>query len=88
MLLIIFGLRGFKHELESQIALKCAAECFEKIKSIEQIDDVAVAVTTGKHLIIWNMMCLSIFQNWMINKANFKMRELKFTQSSTVTVFF
>ncbi|XP_018579406.1 adenylate cyclase type 10-like [Anoplophora glabripennis] len=48
MLLIIFGLRGFKHELESQIALRCASECFEKIKNIREINEVAVAVTTGR----------------------------------------
>ncbi|KAJ8924439.1 hypothetical protein NQ315_007236 [Exocentrus adspersus] len=48
MLLIIFGLRGFKHELESQIALKCATECFEKIKSLKEIDEVAAAVTSGR----------------------------------------
>lgn len=49
MLLIIFGLRGFKHELECQKALKCATECYEKIRSIDGITDVAVAVTTGKY---------------------------------------
>ncbi|XP_023310586.1 adenylate cyclase type 10-like [Anoplophora glabripennis] len=47
MLLIVFGLRGFKHELESQIALKCATECYEKIKAIKEIDEVAAGVTTG-----------------------------------------
>nr|CAH7718092.1 unnamed protein product [Callosobruchus chinensis] len=48
MLLVIFGLRGFKHELESQIALKCATEATAKIRAIEHIQEVAAGVTTGK----------------------------------------
>ncbi|CAH1970769.1 unnamed protein product [Acanthoscelides obtectus] len=48
MLLVIFGLRGFKHELESQIALKCAIEATSKIRAIEHIQEVAAGVTTGK----------------------------------------
>lgn len=53
MLLVIFGLRGFKHELESQIALKCAAECVTKIMKIDHIMEIAAGVTTGKNLLIY-----------------------------------
>ncbi|KAG5893841.1 hypothetical protein JTB14_002567 [Gonioctena quinquepunctata] len=48
MLLVIFGLRGFKHELESQIALKCAIECREKILAMEHMQEIAAGVTTGQ----------------------------------------
>ncbi|CAG9821448.1 unnamed protein product, partial [Phaedon cochleariae] len=48
MLLVIFGLRGYKHELESQIALKCAIECTEKIKAMQYVLGIATGVTTGK----------------------------------------
>nr|XP_023016522.1 adenylate cyclase type 10-like [Leptinotarsa decemlineata] len=48
MLLVIFGLRGFKHELESQIALKCATECREKIAAMDHVHGIAAGVTTGK----------------------------------------
>ncbi|CAH1106140.1 unnamed protein product [Psylliodes chrysocephalus] len=48
MLLVIFGLRGFKHELESQIALKCAIKCYQKLTNMEHILGVAAAITTGK----------------------------------------
>ncbi|CAG9856250.1 unnamed protein product [Phyllotreta striolata] len=48
MLLVIFGLRGFKHELESQMALTCAMSCYEKVARMSNISGVATAVTTGK----------------------------------------
>ncbi|XP_072394694.1 adenylate cyclase type 10-like isoform X4 [Diabrotica undecimpunctata] len=48
MLLVIFGLRGFKHELESQLALKCAIECHNKLIVLNDIMGVAAGVTTGK----------------------------------------
>ncbi|CAG9762742.1 unnamed protein product [Ceutorhynchus assimilis] len=48
LMLIIFGLRGLKHEMESQTALKCATECFESLTGIKNIDGVGAAVTTGK----------------------------------------
>uniref|UniRef100_A0A6P7FT00 Adenylate cyclase type 10-like n=1 Tax=Diabrotica virgifera virgifera TaxID=50390 RepID=A0A6P7FT00_DIAVI len=48
MLLVIFGLRGFKHELESQLALKCAIECHNKLTALDDIMGVAAGVTTGK----------------------------------------
>ncbi|CAG9833176.1 unnamed protein product [Diabrotica balteata] len=48
MLLVIFGLRGFKHELESQLALKCAIECHNKLITLDDIMGVAAGVTTGK----------------------------------------
>lgn len=45
-ILIVFGLRGFKHELASKVALKCAANCIERLKSVTQAK-VSVGVTTG-----------------------------------------
>ncbi|XP_057665067.1 uncharacterized protein LOC130899276 [Diorhabda carinulata] len=48
MLLAIFGLRGFKHELESQLALKCAIECYNSLTSLPNVRGVAAGVTTGK----------------------------------------
>lgn len=47
MLLVIFGLRGFKSELESRVALRCAKKCFETLRKIEQIKSVSIGVTTG-----------------------------------------
>lgn len=48
MLLVIFGLRGYKHELESQIALRCAKECQDKLLNMEYISEVSSGVTCGK----------------------------------------
>lgn len=47
MFLVIFGLRGFKHELESQIGLRCAVECRQLISAIENVKTTSIAVTTG-----------------------------------------
>ncbi|XP_076268027.1 adenylate cyclase type 10-like [Rhynchophorus ferrugineus] len=48
LVLVIFGLRGLKHEMECQIALKCAKECYDNLTSTENIKSVGAAVTTGK----------------------------------------
>ncbi|XP_030764009.1 adenylate cyclase type 10-like isoform X2 [Sitophilus oryzae] len=48
LVLVIFGLRGLKHEMECQIALKCAKECYDSLIKIENIMGVGAAVTTGK----------------------------------------
>lgn len=45
--LCVFGLRGDKHELESQIGLRCASKIQEGFSAIEHIESVTVAVTTG-----------------------------------------
>ncbi|KAK2576827.1 hypothetical protein KPH14_005461 [Odynerus spinipes] len=45
--LCIFGLRGDKHELESQIGLKCAFRVRESVKELKDIANVTVGVTTG-----------------------------------------
>ncbi|KAL0101169.1 hypothetical protein PUN28_018787 [Cardiocondyla obscurior] len=45
--LCIFGLRGDKHELESQIGLKCASKLRQKLSAIKNIESVTIAVTTG-----------------------------------------
>ncbi|KAL2712439.1 adenylate cyclase type 10-like, partial [Vespula squamosa] len=47
MFLCIFGLRGDKHELESQIGLKCAFRLRIALKKLANITDVSVGVTTG-----------------------------------------
>lgn len=54
MFLVIFGLRGFKHELESQIGLRCAVECRQSISSIQHVKTTSIAVTTGALLIAVN----------------------------------
>ncbi|KAL3270905.1 hypothetical protein HHI36_021414 [Cryptolaemus montrouzieri] len=48
MFVVIFGLRGFKHDLECQYALKCASTTFEFLNSQKGIKTVSIAVTTGK----------------------------------------
>lgn len=47
MLLVIFGLRGFKSELESRVALRCAKRCYETLTKIKHIKSVSIGVTTG-----------------------------------------
>ncbi|XP_058447696.1 adenylate cyclase type 10-like [Malaya genurostris] len=47
MFLIIFGLRGFKHDLDSQLALRCAAEIRELYKSNPKVLSASIGVTTG-----------------------------------------
>lgn len=43
----MFGLRGDKHELESQIGLRCASELRSNLIAIENVKSVTVGVTTG-----------------------------------------
>lgn len=47
MFLIIFGLRGFKHNMESQIALRCADEIHETFKLWPEVITVSIAVTSS-----------------------------------------
>lgn len=47
MFLCIFGLRGDKHELESQIGLRCATKIRESLSSMRNVVSVTVGVTTG-----------------------------------------
>lgn len=47
MFLIIFGLRGFKHELESRIGLRCASELVETFETWPEIVSVSCGVTSG-----------------------------------------
>lgn len=47
MFLIIFGLRGYKHEIESQIALRCAAEIHDTFMVKKGILQISIGVTTG-----------------------------------------
>ncbi|XP_055594686.1 adenylate cyclase type 10-like [Uranotaenia lowii] len=47
MVLIIFGLRGYKHELDSQIALRCAAEIRDVYRSNPKVLSASIGVTTG-----------------------------------------
>lgn len=48
MFLIVFGLRGYKHELESQSGLRCAAEVHSALLAIDDIKVVSVGVTSGE----------------------------------------
>lgn len=43
----MFGLRGDKHELESQIGLRCASKLRSNLIAIENVKSVTVGVTTG-----------------------------------------
>ncbi|XP_011066002.1 PREDICTED: adenylate cyclase type 10-like, partial [Acromyrmex echinatior] len=45
--LCIFGLRGEKHVLESQIGLRCASTVRQKLLAIKNVESVTIAVTTG-----------------------------------------
>ncbi|KAK6624592.1 hypothetical protein RUM44_011451 [Polyplax serrata] len=45
-ILVVFGLKGFKHELASQVALKCAYNCVEQLKKLPIIS-ASAGVTTG-----------------------------------------
>ncbi|XP_053973137.1 adenylate cyclase type 10-like [Hylaeus volcanicus] len=47
MFLCVFGLRGDKHELESQIGLRCAAKLRMGLLKLENVKSVTVGVTTG-----------------------------------------
>lgn len=57
MLLVIFGLRGFKHELESQIALRCAKECYGKLLALDNVNEVSAGVTTGEYKTFLYSVC-------------------------------
>lgn len=48
MILVIFGLRGFKHESEAQAALKCAYTIRKSISALDGVLDVSIGVTTGQ----------------------------------------
>uniref|UniRef100_A0A336MUG3 CSON004959 protein n=1 Tax=Culicoides sonorensis TaxID=179676 RepID=A0A336MUG3_CULSO len=48
MFLIIFGLRGFKHHIQSQIALRCAWEIKNTLTKFDHVISASVGVTTGK----------------------------------------
>ncbi|KFB35731.1 hypothetical protein ZHAS_00002631 [Anopheles sinensis] len=47
MFLIIFGLRGMKHEMDSQIALHCASEIQETYARHPSILSASIGITTG-----------------------------------------
>lgn len=47
MFLIIFGLPGLKHDLESQIALRCAADIHKTLKNLSEVRSASIGVTTG-----------------------------------------
>ncbi|KAJ9600062.1 hypothetical protein L9F63_009643, partial [Diploptera punctata] len=47
MMLIIFGLRGYKHELESQITLMCALEVRLACQALDLVKTASIGVTTG-----------------------------------------
>ncbi|KAK4883887.1 hypothetical protein RN001_000158 [Aquatica leii] len=46
MFVLLFGLRGYKSELESQMGLRCASECFQALSKLNVLSTSA-AVTTG-----------------------------------------
>ncbi|EFN85820.1 Adenylate cyclase type 10 [Harpegnathos saltator] len=45
--LCVFGLRGDKQELESQIGLRCASRVRQDLLAMEYVKSVTIAVTTG-----------------------------------------
>ncbi|CAH2095404.1 unnamed protein product [Euphydryas editha] len=48
MILVIFGLRGFKHECEAQAALKCAYSVKKSVSALDGVIEVSIGVTTGQ----------------------------------------
>ncbi|XP_045778992.1 adenylate cyclase type 10-like isoform X2 [Maniola jurtina] len=48
MILVIFGLRGFKHESEAQAALKCAYGIKKSVSALDGVLEVSIGVTTGQ----------------------------------------
>ncbi|XP_059051739.1 adenylate cyclase type 10-like [Achroia grisella] len=48
MILVIFGLRGFKHESEPQAALKCAYSIQKSVSALDGVLEVSIGVTTGQ----------------------------------------
>lgn len=48
MILVIFGLRGFKHESEAQAALKCAYNIKKSVSALDGVTEVSIGVTTGQ----------------------------------------
>ena len=47
MFLVIFGLRGMKHDLESRIGLRCASEVVETFEAWPNVTTVSAGVTSG-----------------------------------------
>lgn len=48
MILVIFGLRGFKHESEAQAALKCGYSIKKSVSALDGVMEASVGVTTGQ----------------------------------------
>lgn len=48
MILVVFGLRGFKHESEAQAALKCAYGIKKAVSTLDGVQEVSIGVTTGQ----------------------------------------
>lgn len=46
-ILVVFGLKGFKHEFASQVALKYAHNCLELLKKLPVLS-ASAGVTTGE----------------------------------------
>lgn len=48
MILVVFGLRGFKHESEAEAALKCGYSIRRSLSALDGVQEVSVGVTTGQ----------------------------------------
>lgn len=48
MVLVVFGLRGFKHESEAHAALKCAYRIKKSVSALDGVLEVSIGVTTGQ----------------------------------------
>jgi adenylate cyclase 10 len=48
MFLVIFGLRGLKHEREARVGLRCAADLQQTFSSWKEISAVSFGISTGK----------------------------------------
>ncbi|XP_072933323.1 adenylate cyclase type 10-like [Epargyreus clarus] len=48
MILVIFGLRGFKHESEAQAALKCSYSIKKSVSALDGVLEVSIGITTGQ----------------------------------------
>ncbi|XP_071446258.1 adenylate cyclase type 10-like [Hetaerina americana] len=47
MFLVLFGLRGFKHDMQIRNALRCAANVHKSVSQIKGVDTISIGVSTG-----------------------------------------
>ncbi|KAI4504143.1 hypothetical protein M0802_000614 [Mischocyttarus mexicanus] len=81
--LCIFGLRGDKHELESQIGLKCAYRLRIGLKELAYVTSVTVGVTTGMTYCGVVICDKESFLHSRLEGSHFKLQEPKYFKGIT-----